>query len=77
MMCFKNVSTCILTITTTHSMFFQVMSCGFVPKITVPKRMCDTASTLIDNIYTNVLDKSTTSGIPIRPTSDPQTYLVS
>ena len=40
----------------------NVMSCCFVPKITLPTRICDTASTLIDNIYTNVLDKSHTSG---------------
>ena len=37
-------------------------------------RICDTASTLIDNIYTNVLDKSHTSGILIRPLSDHQIY---
>ena len=51
-----------------------VISCSFAPKITLPTRICDTASTLIDNIYTNVLDKSHTSGILIRPISDHQMY---
>ena len=48
--------------------------CGFAPKITLPTRICDTASTLIDNVYTNVLDKSHISGILIRPISDHQMY---
>ena len=34
--------------------------------------MCETTSTLIDNIYTNALDKNHTSGILIRPISDHQ-----
>ena len=46
----------------------------FVSKITLPTRTCDTASILIDNIYTNVLDKSHTSGILIRLLSDNQMY---
>ena len=50
------------------------MSCSFVPKITLPTRICDITSTLIDNIYTNVLDKSHTSGILVRPLSDHQMY---
>ena len=36
--------------------------------------MCDTTSTLIDNIYTNSVDKNCTSGILIRPISDHQMY---
>ena len=47
---------------------------SFAPKITLPTRICDTASTLIDNIYTNVFDKSHTSGILIGPISDHQLY---
>ena len=50
------------------------MSCCFVPKITLPIRICDTACTLIDYIYTNVLDKSHISGTLIRPLSDHQMY---
>ena len=46
----------------------------FVPKITLPTKICDTASTLKDNIYTNVLDKSHASRILIRPLSDHQMY---
>ena len=45
-----------------------------VPKIALPTRICDTASTVIDNIYTNVIDKSHTSGILIRPLFDHQMY---
>ena len=36
--------------------------------------MCDTTSTLIDNIYTNSVDKICTSGILIQPISDHQMY---
>ena len=36
----------------------NIISCNFAPEITLPTRICDTASTLIDNVYTNVLDKS-------------------
>ena len=57
-----------------NTFYENVMSCCFVPKITLPTRICGTASTLIDNIYTNVLDKSHTSGILIRPLSDHQMY---
>ena len=41
-----------------NTFYENVISCGFAPKITLPTRICDTASTLIDNVYTNVLDKS-------------------
>ena len=46
-----------------NTFYENVISCGFAPKITLPTRICDTASTLIDNVYTNVLDKSHISGI--------------
>ena len=46
----------------------------FAPLITLPTRICDTASTLIDNIYTNVIDKGHTCGILVRPISDHQMY---
>ena len=43
-----------------YNMFFDnVISSGFVPKITLPTRICDTSSTLIDNVYTNTIDKKT------------------
>ena len=58
-----------------YNTFYEtVISCSFVPKITLPTRICDTASTLIDNNYTKVLDKSHTSEILITPISDHQMY---
>ena len=43
----------------TYNTFYEnIISCSFAPKITLPTRICDTASTLIDSVYTNVLDKS-------------------
>ena len=50
----------------------NVISSSFIPNITLPTRMRETTSTLIDNIYTNALDKNHTSGILIRPISDHQ-----
>ena len=52
------------------SFFDNVVASSFVPKITLPTRICDTRSSLIDNIYTNTIDKDHTSGILIRPISD-------
>ena len=52
----------------------NVISSSFIPSITLPTRICDTTSTLIDNIYTNSVDKICTSGILIRPISDHQMY---
>ena len=58
------------------STFYEnAISSGFVPKITLPTRICDTTSTLIDNTYTNVLDKNHASGILVRPISDHQMYI--
>ena len=57
-----------------NMLFDNVISSGFVPKITLPTRICDTSSTLIDNVYTNTIDKKHTSGILIRPISDHQMY---
>ena len=57
------------------NMFYEnVISSSFIPSITLPTRICDTTSTLIDNIYTNSVDKICTSGILIRPISDHQMY---
>ena len=57
-----------------NTFYENVISCGFAPKITLPTRICDTASTLIDIVYTNGLDKSHISEILIRPISDHQMY---
>ena len=57
------------------SIFYNnIVAAGFAPKITTPTRICDTTSTLIDNVYSNVIDKSHMSGILIRPISDHQMY---
>ena len=57
-----------------NTFYENVISCSFAPKITLPTRICDTTSTLFDNVYTNVLDKNHTSGILIRLISDHQMY---
>ena len=41
------------------SFYENVLSSSFAPKITLPTRIRDTTSTLIDNVYTNVIDKET------------------
>ena len=56
------------------SFYENVLSSSFAPKITLPTRMCDTASTLIDNVFSNVIDKDHTCGILVRPISDHQMY---
>ena len=45
-------------------------------KITLLTRICYTRSSLIDNFYTNTMDKGHTSGILSRPISDHQIFLV-
>ena len=56
------------------SFYENVLSSSFAPKITLPTRICDTTSTLIDNVYTNVIDKEHICGILVRPISDHQMY---
>ena len=53
----------------------NIIATGFAPKITLPTRFRDTKSTLIDIVYSNVIDKSHTSGILIRPISNHQMYI--
>ena len=58
-----------------YCLFYEnVLSSSFAPKITLPTRICDTTSTLIDNVYTNVIEKEHTCGILVRPISDYQMY---
>ena len=68
---FTNEFTNLLNVLRTRSKF--VYMCGDY-NIDLPTRLCDTTSTLIDNVYSNVIDKSHTSGILIRPISDHQMY---
>ena len=56
------------------SFYENVLSSSFAPKITLPPRICDTTSTLIDNVYTNVIDKEHICGILVRPISYHQMY---
>ena len=56
------------------SFYEKVLFSSFAPQITLPTRMCDTASTLIDNVFSNVIDKDHTCGILVRPISDHQMY---
>ena len=64
----------IRTVEDYSSFFDNVIASSFVPKITLPTKICATRSSLIDNIYTNTIDKDHTSGILIRPISDQQLY---
>ena len=57
-----------------NTFFDNVTSSSFAPKNTLPTRICDTFSTVIDNVLTNAIDKKHRSGILIRPISDHQMY---
>ena len=50
----------------------MVISSGFHPKITLPTRITDRSSTLIDNILRNVYDNNHISGILINKIWDHQ-----
>ena len=45
---------------------------SFYPKITLPTRICDTSSTLIDQIYTNTINTQDISGVFTSHISDHQ-----
>ena len=50
----------------------EVVSQGFIPRITLPTRISEQSSTLIDNIYTNNIDEGESSGILLNQISDHQ-----
>ena len=50
--------------------FDEVVSQGFIPRITLPTRISEQSSTLIDNIYTNNIDERESSGILLNQISD-------
>ena len=54
------------------SYFDEIISNGFFPKITLPTRIADHSSTLIDNIFTNNIDETGKSGILLNNISDHQ-----
>ena len=62
------------------SYFDEIISNVFFPKITLPTRIADHSSTLIDNTFTNNIDETGKSGILLNNTSDHQiifTYIES
>ena len=52
--------------------FDEVISQGLIPKITLPTRISEQSSTLIDNIYTSNIDERESSGILLNQISDHQ-----
>ena len=52
--------------------FDDIISHGFFPKITLPTRICDSSSTLIDNIFSNNIEEADISGILLNHISDHQ-----
>ena len=54
------------------SYFDEIISNGFFPKITLPTRIADHSSTLIDIIFTNNIDETGKSGILLNNISDHQ-----
>ena len=49
-----------------------MLSSGFHPKITLPTRICNTSSTIIDNIFSNKICSNDASGIFVNHISDHQ-----
>ena len=52
--------------------FDKIIAHGLFPKVTLPTRICESSSTLIDNIFTDNIDKVGTSGILLNLMSDHQ-----
>ena len=52
--------------------FDEIISQGFIPKITLPTRISEHSSTLIDNIFTSNIDEKEPSGILLNQISDHQ-----
>ena len=50
--------------------FDEIISQGFIPKITLPTRISEHSSTLIDNIFTSNIDEKESSGILLNQISD-------
>ena len=50
----------------------MIISHGFIPRITLPTRMSDKSSTLIDNVFSNDVDMIDTSGVLVKQISDHQ-----
>ena len=52
--------------------FDKIISQGFFPNITLPTRIFEHSSTLIDNIFTSYIDEKESSGILLNQISDHQ-----
>ena len=52
-----------------NAYFDMIISHGFFLRITLPTRMSDESSTLIDNIFTNDVDMIDTSGVLVKQIS--------
>ena len=55
-----------------NQFYDSLTSTGFIPKITLPTRISETSAILIDNIFTNNIDRAHVSGILSRKFSDHQ-----
>ena len=55
-----------------NAYFDMIISHGFFPRITLPTRMSDESSTLIDNIFSIDVDMIDTSGVLVKQISDHQ-----
>ena len=63
---------------THYNTFFEnILSSIFFLKITLPTLICDTSSTLIDSIFSNVIESNTKSGILTGHISDHQVLFIS
>ena len=56
--------------------FDKIIAHGLFPKITLPTRIYESSSTLIDNIFTDIIDKVGTSGILLNQISDHQVMFI-
>ena len=50
--------------------FDEIISQGFIPKNTLPTKVSEHSSTVIDNIFTSNIDESESSGILLNQISD-------
>ena len=55
-----------------NQFYDSLTSTGFITKITLPTRISETSATLIDNVFTNNIDRAHVSGILSRKFSDHQ-----
>ena len=56
--------------------FDEIISQSFIPKITLPNRISEHSSTLIDNIFTSNIDERESSSILLNQISDHQMVFV-